>query len=89
MPFWVFFVFSNYFSCICPLNGLFYPSVSFASVRRMESIETDQDEMLRSSAIRKSHRHPNETPRQRGVSAIKPYEGFGDVDHTIKELMSL
>jgi exonuclease III len=23
------------------------------------------------------------------VSAIKPYEGFGDVDHTIKELMSL
>jgi hypothetical protein len=22
------------------------------------------------------------------VSAIKPYEGFGDVDHTIKELMS-
>jgi hypothetical protein len=55
----------------------------------MESIETDQDEMLRSSAIRKSHRHPNETPRQRGVSAIKPYEGFGDVDHTIKELMSL
>jgi hypothetical protein len=24
-----------------------------------------------------------------GVSAIKPYEGFGDVDHTIKELMSL
>jgi hypothetical protein len=29
--------------------------------------------------------------RRRGeaVSAIKPYEGFGDVDHTIKELMSL
>jgi hypothetical protein len=25
----------------------------------------------------------------RCVSAIKPYEGFGDVDHTIKELMSL
>jgi hypothetical protein len=25
----------------------------------------------------------------RPVSAIKPYEGFGDVDHTIKELMSL
>jgi hypothetical protein len=24
----------------------------------------------------------------RAVSAIKPYEGFGDVDHTIKELMS-
>jgi hypothetical protein len=24
-----------------------------------------------------------------GVSAIKPYEGFGDVDHTIKELMSI
>jgi hypothetical protein len=23
------------------------------------------------------------------VSAFKPYEGFGDVDHTIKELMSL
>jgi hypothetical protein len=23
------------------------------------------------------------------VSAIKPFEGFGDVDHTIKELMSL
>jgi hypothetical protein len=23
------------------------------------------------------------------VSAIKPYEGFGDVNHTIKELMSL
>jgi hypothetical protein len=23
-----------------------------------------------------------------GVSAIKPYEGFGDVDHTIKELIS-
>jgi hypothetical protein len=23
----------------------------------------------------------------RRVSAIKPYEGFGDVDHTIKELM--
>jgi hypothetical protein len=23
------------------------------------------------------------------VSAIKPYDGFGDVDHTIKELMSL
>jgi hypothetical protein len=23
------------------------------------------------------------------VSAIKLYEGFGDVDHTIKELMSL
>jgi hypothetical protein len=23
------------------------------------------------------------------VSAIKPYEGFGDVDHTIKELISL
>jgi hypothetical protein len=23
------------------------------------------------------------------VSAIKPYEGFGDVDHTVKELMSL
>jgi hypothetical protein len=23
------------------------------------------------------------------VSAIKPDEGFGDVDHTIKELMSL
>jgi hypothetical protein len=23
------------------------------------------------------------------VSAIMPYEGFGDVDHTIKELMSL
>jgi hypothetical protein len=23
------------------------------------------------------------------VSAIKPYEGFGDVDHTIKELMNL
>jgi hypothetical protein len=23
------------------------------------------------------------------VSEIKPYEGFGDVDHTIKELMSL
>jgi hypothetical protein len=23
------------------------------------------------------------------VSAIKPCEGFGDVDHTIKELMSL
>jgi hypothetical protein len=23
------------------------------------------------------------------VSAIKPYEGFGDVDHTIKEIMSL
>jgi hypothetical protein len=23
------------------------------------------------------------------VSAIKPYEGFGDVDHTIKELMRL
>jgi hypothetical protein len=22
------------------------------------------------------------------VSAIKPYEGFSDVDHTIKELMS-
>jgi hypothetical protein len=22
------------------------------------------------------------------VSAIKPYEGFGDVDHTIKDLMS-
>jgi hypothetical protein len=32
------------------------------------------------------------TPRlvcARTVSAIKPYEGFGDVDHTIKELMSL
>jgi hypothetical protein len=26
--------------------------------------------------------------RSRSVSAIKPYEGFGDVDHTIKELMS-
>jgi hypothetical protein len=26
--------------------------------------------------------------RNGGVSAIKPYEGFGDVDHTIKELMS-
>jgi hypothetical protein len=26
---------------------------------------------------------------QTSVSAIKPYEGFGDVDHTIKELMSL
>jgi hypothetical protein len=26
---------------------------------------------------------------ERIVSAIKPYEGFGDVDHTIKELMSL
>jgi hypothetical protein len=25
----------------------------------------------------------------RSVSAIKTYEGFGDVDHTIKELMSL
>jgi hypothetical protein len=24
-----------------------------------------------------------------GVSAVKPYEDFGDVDHTIKELMSL
>jgi hypothetical protein len=23
------------------------------------------------------------------VSAIKPYEGFGDVDHAIKELMSV
>jgi hypothetical protein len=23
------------------------------------------------------------------VSAIKPYEGFGDVDYTIKELMNL
>jgi hypothetical protein len=23
------------------------------------------------------------------VRAIKPYEGFGDVDHTIKDLMSL
>jgi hypothetical protein len=23
------------------------------------------------------------------VSAIKPYEGFGDVDHIIKELMNL
>jgi hypothetical protein len=23
------------------------------------------------------------------VSAIKPYEGFGDIDHTIKDLMSL
>jgi hypothetical protein len=23
------------------------------------------------------------------VSAIKPFESFGDVDHTIKELMSL
>jgi hypothetical protein len=22
------------------------------------------------------------------VSAIEPYEGFGDADHTIKELMS-
>jgi hypothetical protein len=28
-------------------------------------------------------------PIRLGVSAIKPYEGFGDVDHTIKELMSL
>jgi hypothetical protein len=27
--------------------------------------------------------------KRRCVSAIKPYEGFGDVDHTIKELMSL
>jgi hypothetical protein len=27
--------------------------------------------------------------RYKSVSAIKPYEGFGDVDHTIKELMSL
>jgi hypothetical protein len=27
--------------------------------------------------------------REAAVSAIKPYEGFGDVDHTIKELMSL
>jgi hypothetical protein len=27
--------------------------------------------------------------RRPSVSAIKPYEGFGDVDHTIKELMSL
>jgi hypothetical protein len=25
---------------------------------------------------------------ERVVSAIKPYEDFGDVDHTIKELMS-
>jgi hypothetical protein len=24
----------------------------------------------------------------RPVSEIKPYEGFGDVDHTIEELMS-
>jgi hypothetical protein len=28
-------------------------------------------------------------PQQNPVSAIKPYEGFGDVDHTIKDLMSL
>jgi hypothetical protein len=28
-------------------------------------------------------------PTRNIVSAIKPYEGFGDVDHTIKELMSL
>jgi hypothetical protein len=28
-------------------------------------------------------------PAQQRVSAIKPYEGFGDVDHTIKDLMSL
>jgi hypothetical protein len=28
-------------------------------------------------------------PAVADVSAIKPYEGFGDVDHTIKELMSL
>jgi hypothetical protein len=28
-------------------------------------------------------------PDARAVSAIKPYESFGDVDHTIKELMSL
>jgi hypothetical protein len=28
------------------------------------------------------------TPGPTPVSAIKPYEGFGDVDHTIKELMS-
>jgi hypothetical protein len=35
----------------------------------------------------KAHRDA-ELPLQ-PVSAIKPYEGFGDVDHTIKELMSL
>jgi hypothetical protein len=29
------------------------------------------------------------SPPRQTVSAIKPYEGFGDVDHTIKELMSL
>jgi hypothetical protein len=33
--------------------------------------------------------HGGRTIRDAPVSAIKPYEGFGDVDHTIKELMSL
>jgi hypothetical protein len=28
-------------------------------------------------------------PPSPSVSAIKPFEGLGDVDHTIKELMSL
>jgi hypothetical protein len=28
------------------------------------------------------------TKKREIVNAIKPYEGFGDVDHTIKELMS-
>jgi hypothetical protein len=39
-----------------------------------------------SESVRKSSCH------SRGgvsVSAIKPYEGFGVVEHTIKELMSL
>jgi hypothetical protein len=31
---------------------------------------------------------PSTTSKFMRVSAIKPYEGFGDVDHTIKELMS-
>jgi hypothetical protein len=35
-------------------------------------------------------RRLSEPPTTLGsVSAIKPYQGFGDVDHTIKELMSL
>jgi hypothetical protein len=46
---------------------------------------------IRMASFPQRFRQPTSIDKYTGetVSAIKPYEGFGDVDHTIKKLMSL
>jgi hypothetical protein len=72
-------------------NGLF---VSFHSGKSNAwcSEDSNADDLSPTIPLRTSStNYSDEFRRTTGklVSAIKPYEGFGDVDHTIKELMSL